>query len=254
MSKRSKASIPGDRYTSPDWLVAQLVDDLLPDWLPATLWVNGGEGLAILDAGAGEGVFVRHLRRAFPKATIHAIDIHPFKSWAADGADASFHGDFLAEGFRSLRSLEGHPLRLTYDLIAGNPPFSIAEAFIRRGLELARYLSYVLRQGFLASNDRCEPGGLWRTTPPQVLYQVAHRPRFRLDLKGADSADYMWYCWPPERGAEYATREPRVRWLPVVPKDARRLPESMRAKRKSKKTPAELAAAARTPAGRVERA
>lgn len=217
--------LEGDRYTSPEWLIRQLVDELLPHWLDPTLLPVGSTPGTILDAGAGSGVFVRHLRRAYPTATIHAIDIHQgFGSWRDAGADLSFHGDFLTDLPPICLERPGTFLLPKYDLIVGNPPFSLAEAFIRRALGMCDYLAYVLRQGFLASKDRCALDGLWLELAPEYLYQVAHRPLFRLDKKSGDSADYMWFCWSPRRGPEYARREPRLRWLSTVPKaDRKRL-------------------------------
>lgn len=99
-----------------------------------------------------------------------------------------------------------------------NPPFSDAEAFVRRGLDqkpARATMAVLLRLSFLEPTDpdaklehllgRAE---LHRSHPPDV-YVLAERPRFSVNkhgVLGTDSVTAAWFVYGPGRGG-------RVFWL-----------------------------------------
>ena len=98
-----------------------------------------------------------------------------------------------------------------FDVVITNPPFSDAEAFLRRSLELADHVVLLLRLNFLASAKRAE---LMRERAPDV-YVLPNRPSF--DGKGTDSIEYAWFHWPARR-----RRSGRIQVLPCTPASERR--------------------------------
>lgn len=112
--------------------------------------------LLVLDPGANMGIWGRTVRKYFPNAYIYGVEYMHMPEEAAVGYDIYLDGtDFL--------SWES-PLQ--FDLIIGNPPYSIrvngkreivAEKFVRKGLSLLSenaYLYFLLRSGFRHSRER----------------------------------------------------------------------------------------------------
>lgn len=77
------------------------------------------------------------------------------------------------------------------DLIITNPPFSLAEEFLRKSILEARNVIYLLRINFLASKKRQQ---LWEDIgTPNKLLVLSARPSFTGE--GTDSQEYAWFCW-----------------------------------------------------------
>lgn len=65
-----------------------------------------------------------------------------------------------------------------FDVICGNPPFSLAEAHLRLGFSMLRergVVGFLLRLGFLASKGRAKFFAAW---PPKHVYVLSNRPSF----------------------------------------------------------------------------
>jgi hypothetical protein len=193
----------GDHYPTPAWCVERLVEAVE---LPGRWW---------LEPAAGEGAIIRALRpHAPPDVMWTAIDIrqdfHPqLGELGACPLVASFPAWSVTRA-AELAAAPGSPRG--YDLVITNPPFSLAEDFIRAALRLAPTVIMLLPLSYLASAER-EP--LWREWTPD-LYVLPDRPIF----VGASSAhaDYAWFVWRGRR-----TRAGRVRVLRTTPR-AQRVP------------------------------
>ena len=87
--------------------------------------------------------------------------------------------------------------------VCTNPPYSLAEDFVRhsRKLYLNADLVFLLRLGFLASAGRLP---LWRDIGAPDVNVLPNRPSFTGN--GTDSADYAWFIWPPGKRNEGAMR------------------------------------------------
>ena len=87
-----------------------------------------------------------------------------------------------------------------YDVIIGNPPYSLALDFINKSLELLHpggLLIFLLRTNFLESEKRFK---WWQEHPLSGLYTLHKRPSFT--GRGTDATSYSWFVW--ERGGPAA--------------------------------------------------
>lgn len=85
-------------------------------------------------------------------------------------------------------------------LVVMNPPYSQAEAFVRKALaEVARGGSVfaLLRLGFLASAKRRS----FHRQHPCDVYVLSRRPSFTGG--GSDATDYGWFAFGPGRGGRW---------------------------------------------------
>lgn len=136
----------------------------------------------IVDPGAGAGVWGEAARRRWPHAHISGYELRPVPK--PDAYDAWLRGDFLAT-----------PTYPDVDLVIGNPPYSMAEAFIRRSLGQVMeggYVLLLLRLGFLEGQKRHR--GLWQTYPPLVVGVFGDRPSFTGNGK-SDNTAYAVFLW-----------------------------------------------------------
>lgn len=182
-----------DKFYTPEWVVLSIFEHVVGEMQPRT----------ILEPSAGKGVFVEAARAMWPSSLIYACDIdREIGPWP----DATFSWtlDYLHSDTAWLDSREA-----PFDLIIGNPPFSLALEFVERSLDLGTVVVFVLRLTFLASVKRA---GLFAAHPPAAVWVLPSRPSFTDDGK-TDSADYGVFVWRRDyRGPT------TLRWLP--PKDA----------------------------------
>lgn len=88
--------------------------------------------------------------------------------------------------------------------IVTNPPFKLAERFIRHAHRLeVRYLALLLKSTYWHAAERY---ALWREHPPAAIYPLTWRPDF-LD-KGAPTMDCAWMVWRDRPGG-------RTEFLPL---------------------------------------
>lgn len=145
-------------------------------------WGKVGEPV-ILDPGAGTGNITAAVRMVWPAAHIVAVEIDPRHEAAlrAAGASEVVIGDFLSA------PLDG------FDLIIGNPPFSLAVEFIERSREHLNpfgIMAMLLQFNFLGGELRVD---WWKERPQQAQRTLSPRPSF--DGGGNDSVDYAWQVW-----------------------------------------------------------
>ena len=97
------------------------------------------------------------------------------------------------------------------DMVFGNPPYSIAEEFVRKGMELVidgGYVYFLLRLAFLESKKRIN---LFNKFPPKRVYVLQRRPSFfsaNGKTRTTDATSYAMFLW--QKGYE---GKPELDWL-----------------------------------------
>ena len=179
----------GDFYVEPEWAVEALLD---VEQFLGEVW----------DPACGEGTIPKVLeKRSHPSVIATDLVDHGY-------GQAGY--DFLAIPPRSLKRT---------DNIVCNPPFKLAEAFVRQGLKIARFkVALLLRLAFLEGQARAR---LFDTTPLARVHVFSKRVSMPpggqgIEAKGGAVA-FAWFIWshdhsgPPtlhwitKKGAEDAT-------------------------------------------------
>lgn len=157
----------------------------------------------ILDPGAGTGVWGDVAREVWPNARIEGMDIRNVPQ------PASYDSWYTLAGYEDWASN-----RLTapgrYDLIMGNPPFSLAEQFIRESMELLAHggrLIFLLRLAMLESEKRIT-SGLWEQYPPSRVVVFSKRPSFT--GTGTDATAYAAFEWIKSTRMAWETTQLRI--------------------------------------------
>jgi len=136
----------------------------------------------ILDPGAGEGVWGRVYKERFPSAHLTGVELRDLEK--PEEYDDWFVTDYLE-----------WETDKTFDLIVGNPPYSLAEPFVRKSMELLRpggRIMFLLRLTFLASQTRYY--GLYEDCGLHSVMVSSRRPSFTLDGR-TDADDYAIFVW-----------------------------------------------------------
>lgn len=137
----------------------------------------------ILEPSAGNGAIIKVLREYEYTNQIQAIEIREEEREAL----LEYTDDVLIQNF-----LEAE-LQRKFNVIIGNPPFSLAQDFIDKSLKLLApggRLIFLLRTNFLESKTRFE---WWQNKLPTGLYVLHSRPSFT--GKGTDATSYAWFIW-----------------------------------------------------------
>lgn len=228
--------VPDDLYVTPIACVTPLLGELAP-YL--------GDSPYVVDAGAGSGAIAQAVLNRYPKAWVDACElrtVHDEALQAIRGPEFTspatgdpyqqrvkrLHwGDFLTTlpawgptpGYRQQRyekNREGTPSDIGGpDLVIANPPFSLAEAFVRRAVEVADegIVAMLVRVALLESKERAP---FWRDHTPLWQRVLVERPSFTVpdyvDLPqqpdlfgdvhdatpppgGTDPTAYAWFVW-----------------------------------------------------------
>lgn len=150
--------------------------------------------MTVWEPACAEGHMARPLAEYFGE--VYASDVHDYGFGSVD--------DFLFPG----------PPRFNPDWIITNPPFRLAEQFVRRALPIASVgVAMLVRTNFCEGEGRYKR--LFRTHPPQVEYVFTERlPMFkgRLVRDGSTATAYSWLVWHNERTSiSFLTQK---RWIP----------------------------------------
>lgn len=181
----------GDFYPTP----TQSIPSLLTCGIDITK-----PGIRILDPGAGLGAWGDVIKQANPDAYVEGVEF-VYTPDAPQSYNAWHTQDFLL----------GYSADEEFDLVVGNPPFSEAEDFIRKGLDCLKpggRLSFLLRLAFLESRGRYE--GLFRELRPSEVYVSAKRIPFKPKVgKPRSTVAYAQFVWEKDANVQ----DTIVRWF-----------------------------------------
>ena len=139
--------------------------------------------MTILEPSAGNGNIIKVLREKYIDTNITAMEIREEeKDNLQQVSDTVIIGDFLTTEFTD-----------TYDVIIGNPPYSLAKEFMEKCFTVAHEntkIIMLLRTAFLESKARYS---FWQQYPLSGLYVLSQRPSFT--GKGTDATSYSWFLW-----------------------------------------------------------
>lgn len=107
------------------------------------------------------------------------------RGYTAMGTDITEGVDFLTE-----------PTPPAVEWIITNPPFSLAEAFIRRAYESGRPFAMLLKSQFWHAAGRLP---LFMSYAPDIIAPLTWRPdfNFKSGKRGSPLMDMMWCIWLP---------------------------------------------------------
>jgi len=149
-----------------------------PELIAAALGLLEANPTTILDAGAGCGGWGTMARKVWPAAHITGVELRPVPQPKA--YDTWLTGDALSV-----------PLPVV-DLVVTNPPFRLAEPFLRRVIPLAPVTLAVVPFAFFGAQCR---RAFWQAFPPSTIALCRPRPNFKPDVAGTDPRDTAIYIW-----------------------------------------------------------
>jgi hypothetical protein len=128
--------------------------------------------------------------------------------------------DAFTYGYGAVRDFIEEPYNPdSFDWVITNPPFRLAEEFVRVALPIARKgVAILARTVFLESVGRYE--GIFRKAPPTKFAQFVERVpmvRGRLDIKATTATGYAWLVWEKK-----SPGLPRLMWIPPCRKNLER--------------------------------
>ncbi len=166
---RGAVRSPNDFYATPRWVTEALLRAVQ---LPGGLW---------MEPSVGDGAIVRAVNRDDVRWL--TFDIRP---------DCG-HPGVIAYDFLKL------PVPDTkYDVLVGNPPFSLAMEFVQHAITQAKIVALLLRLNFLASLRRQE--FMQKNTPS--VYVLSRRPAFLGNGK-TDATEYAWFLWQSDNPQDH---------------------------------------------------
>lgn len=186
-----------DAYMTPPWCVERLLE----------AWRPSGTLSGRVEPALGTGNILQVFRRktaCFGHWTTY--DIRDVPAFAGEHHQNT---DFL--GVTKIDQNVG--------LCITNPPYSLAEDFVRHayGLYPNAELVFLLRLAFLSTERRLK---LWRHIGVPDIYVLPNRPSFTGG--GTDSTDYAWFVWPVDHDPEHPRKTGKLQVLSSTPASARR--------------------------------
>lgn len=202
--KSGRQRSPRDLYETPYQLVEAAIDKIHSD--EEIAYYSGG--IDVLDAGCGNGVWAKEsvqftyagdFENDYPFIT--GIDIEPHITERPDLIDEIIVGDFLKFG-----------PNYKFNIVLGNPPYSLAEEFVRHAYDLVYeegYVYFLMRLAFLEGIKRGQ--GLFKDLPLKRVSICSRRPSFFSSKNGKHTTDtlaYAMFLW--QKGYE---GNPEIDWL-----------------------------------------
>lgn len=150
-----------------------------------------GGGYNILEPSAGCGNVVKAIRNLGLDNNITSLEIREEEFETLK----SISDEVIIEDFIKWETKD------KYDIIIGNPPYSLAKEFIEKCFDLVSDRGQVimlLRTAFLESKSRYE---FWQENPLSGLCVLSKRPSFT--GKGTDATSYSWFVWDKSTDKQY---------------------------------------------------
>lgn len=166
-----------DRYDTPPSVVRAFLDRL--DYTPQF----------VVEPAAGSGCIVDAVKKRWPGVSVIGFDIMPRRD------------DIIQKDWLDL--LGRNEAANAPDLIITNPPFRLAEQFLRASMgQTHKYVALLLRAAFLESARRAN---LLEEFPPKAVYFLRSRPHFIGPNSdgGTDTAMYAWFIWEKGKRPEH---------------------------------------------------
>jgi hypothetical protein len=137
----------------------------------------------ILEPGAGNGNICSTIKKIYPNKHITAIELRKEE----ENNLKQCSNIVIIDDYLNMN------INCKYDIIIGNPPYSIAIEFINTSLNILNnngIIIFLLRTAFLESKSRYD---FWQKNPPSGLYTLSKRPSFT--GHGTDATSYSWFTW-----------------------------------------------------------
>lgn len=169
MATRIEAQDSLDDFPTPPWATRALIEHVVG--------AGGLEAQSCLEPACGAGHMARALKEYF--GLVEASDV-------------------CAYGFSEAKDFLSTPREAnSVDWVITNPPFRLAEEFIRLSLNISRRgVAMLTRTVFIESVGRYER--LFSKTPPSHIAQFTERVpmiKGRLDRKASTATGYAWLVW-----------------------------------------------------------
>lgn len=143
---------------------------LLEHWHPfGTIW----------EPACGDGAIARVLNEAGHR--VISSDLH-------DRGYGDWTGDFLND-----------PPRMSFDAIVTNPPFNVAEPFIRTAASFGVPFAMLLKSVYWHAATRSK---LFAETRPEMVIAMTWRPSFDLRRGTSPTMDVIWTVWGAQPSRE----------------------------------------------------
>lgn len=131
------------------------------------------------------------------------------------GADITDYG-WKGGGLTTIRDYLAESVEMNGVGIVTNPPFRLAEAFIRKAIaDGAKFHAWLMRTNFLESVSRL---ALWREHRPSRIWissrrlPMMHRAGWT-GPQASSNVSFAWYVWDHRDTDRAANYEPRLDWF-----------------------------------------
>jgi hypothetical protein len=164
--------IHADFYPTPAWCT----EVLLRHWAPkGVVWEPAAGDGAISDVLHAHGI------------SVIATDLHPRGNPSVVSGPAF---DFF----------KVHPPEVPFSIVT-NPPYALAEEFLRYALRLTPNVAMLFRHEFDAAASRAD---LWRLPNFVGKVVLTRRPRWIAGTTGSPRHNYSWYCYSADRNSVWS--------------------------------------------------
>lgn len=184
MAQRVESKDSLDDFPTPPWATRALIEHVIGR--------DATKGKTCLEPACNRGFMARPLKEYFDSVKSSDVFDYGFGEKV----------DFLAQQYQPS----------SYDWVITNPPFKLAEAFVREGMRVATTgVAMLTRTVFIESVGRYER--LFSVNPPWRFAQFVERVpmvKGRLDEAASTATGYCWLVW-----LKNSTNEPpELCWVP----------------------------------------
>jgi hypothetical protein len=192
MAQRIEAADSLDDFPTPPWATRALLEHVIADCGPF-------RKMTCLEPACGVGHMAKPLTEYFYE--VQSSDIHAY-------------------GYGEVANFLTAPIQAgSVDWVITNPPFRLAEDFVKRALLVAnRGVAILARTVFIESVGRYRE--IFERTPPARFAQFTERVpmvKGRLDAKVSTATGYAWIVWEKN-----VTTGPCLMWVPPCRKKLER--------------------------------